>query len=107
MVGRRARRYGVSGRVVTLTLRYADFTTFSRQQVQADYLDRSEEIYHASVKILDSLVLDQPVRLLGVRLSESALPGPTSCRCFPRTRRSYGLTEARPIASMIAMGTSR
>lgn len=69
MVGRRARRYGVTGRTLTLTIRYADFTTFSRQQVQAIALGRSEEIYRAALKILDSLLLTQPVRLLGVRLS--------------------------------------
>ena len=94
MVGRRARRYQVSGRVVTLTLRYTDFTTISRQQAQEDYLDGSEAIYRASVKILDSLALDQPVRLLGVRLSSlrfktGQLP------LFPDERRQYLLTEAR------------
>jgi DNA polymerase-4 len=98
MVGRRARRYRVSGRVVTLTLRYADFTTFSRQQVQAGYLDGSEEIYRASVQILDRLEIDQPVRMLGVRLSglrfkASQLP------LFPEERRQYLLTEARDCAN--------
>jgi DNA polymerase-4 len=98
MVGRRARRYQVSGRVVTLTLRYTDFVTVSRQQVQADYLNGSEEIYRASVKILDSLALDQPVRLLGVRLSSlrfktGQLP------LFPAERRQYLLTEARDCAN--------
>jgi DNA polymerase-4 len=94
MVGRRARRYQVSGRVVTLTLRYADFNTFSRQQVQPDYLDNSEAIYRATVKILDRLSLDQPVRLLGVRLSSlrfqvGQLP------LFAEERRQYLLTESR------------
>lgn len=98
MVGRRARRYQVSGRVVTLTLRYADFTTFSRQQVQADYLNESEAIYRASVKILDGLLLDQPVRLLGVKLSSlrfrtGQLP------LFPAERRQFLLTEARDAAN--------
>lgn len=98
MVGRRARRYGVSGRVVTLTLRYSDFTTISRQQVQADYLDSSEEIYRASVKILEGLLLDQPVRLLGVKLSSlrfktGQLP------LFPAARRQFLLTEARDAAN--------
>lgn len=69
MVGRRARRYGVTGRTVTLTVRYADFSTFSRQQVQADEIGLSEQIFCAALKILDSLLLTQPVRLLGVRLS--------------------------------------
>ena len=98
MVGRRARRYRVAGRVVTLTLRYADFTTFSRQQVQADYLDGSEDIYRASVQILEKVALDQPLRLLGVRLSSlrfktSQLP------LFPEARRQYQLTEARDSAN--------
>ncbi len=94
MVGRRARRYQVSGRVVTLTLRYADFTTFSRQQVQPGYLDGSEEIYRASLKILDGLVIDQPVRLLGVRLSSLRFKT-RQLPLFPGERRQYLLTEAR------------
>lgn len=94
MVGRRARRHQVSGRVITLTLRYADFSTLNRQQVQADYLEGSEEIYRASVRILDSLTLEQPVRLLGIRLSSlrfktGQLP------LFAEARRQYLLTEAR------------
>lgn len=69
MVGRRARRYRVSGRTVTLTVRYTDFSTFSRQQLQPDYLSGGPEIYRAALRILDGLDLTQPVRLLGVRLS--------------------------------------
>ena len=98
MVGRRARCHRVSGRVVTLTLRYADFTGVSRQQVQPDYLDGSEAIYRAGVKILDSMVLDQPVRLLGIRLSSlrfrtGQLP------LFAEERRRFLLTEARDFAN--------
>ncbi len=69
MVGRRARRYGVSGRTVTLTIRHTDFSTFSRQQIQPAPISRSEEIYHAALCIFDRLLLTQPIRLLGVRLS--------------------------------------
>jgi len=98
MVGRRARRYRVSGRVVTLTLRYADFTTVSRQQVQSDYLDSSEAIYRASEQILAGLPLEQPVRLLGIRLSSlrfetGQLP------LFPGERRRHLLTAARDAAN--------
>ncbi|MCD6580854.1 MAG: DNA polymerase IV, partial [Desulfuromusa sp.] len=32
-------------------------------------ISRSEEIYHAVLRILDGLLLIQPIRLLGVRLS--------------------------------------
>lgn len=69
MVGRRARRYGVSGRTVTLIVRRSDFSTFSRQQIQPLPINNSEDIYYAALRILDGLLLTQPVRLLGVRLS--------------------------------------
>jgi DNA polymerase-4 len=98
MVGRRARRYQASGRVVTLTLRYADFSTMSRQQVQPDYLSDSEGIYLAAVKILDSLDVEQPVRLLGVRLSSLRFQT-GQIPLFPEERRRYLLTEARDRAN--------
>ena len=70
MVGRRARRYGVTGKTVSLYVRYADFdTSFGKQQTQGDYISLSEDIYRAAVRILDSVSLEQPIRLLGVRLS--------------------------------------
>ncbi|MEJ2470653.1 MAG: DNA polymerase IV [Desulfuromonadales bacterium] len=98
MVGRRARRYRASGRVVTLTLRYADFTTISRQQLQPDALDSSERIYRAAVQILDRLVLDQPVRLLGVRLSSLRFES-GQMALFAEERRRERLTEARDAAN--------
>ncbi|GLI38857.1 DNA polymerase IV [Geobacter hydrogenophilus] len=69
MVGRRARRYGVAGKTVHLTVRYADFTTFGRQQTLPLSTNDSREIYREAVRILDTLVLEQPVRLLGVRIT--------------------------------------
>jgi len=69
MVGRRARRYQVGGKTVTLTIRYPDFTTFSRQESRPNYTNNSDEIYLAALKLLDSIELAQPVRLLGVKLS--------------------------------------
>lgn len=70
MVGRRARRYNVWGKTVTLSIRYADFDTWvGRQETLMQYINQSGDIYRAAVGILDTLVLMQPVRLLGVRLS--------------------------------------
>ncbi|MBE9486664.1 MAG: DNA polymerase IV [Chloroflexi bacterium] len=93
MVGRRARRYGVSGRTVTLTVRYADFSTFSRQQIQAEPICRSEELYQAALRILDRLLLTQPVRLLGVRLS-NLQDRDQQLLLLPEERRRRQLTEA-------------
>ncbi len=98
MVGRRARRYQVSGRVVTLTLRYTDFNTFSRQQVQSEYLASSEAIYQAAVQILDGLEIAQPVRLLGIRLSSLRFQS-AQLPLFPEERRRHLLTEARDCAN--------
>jgi DNA polymerase IV len=70
MVGRRARRYRVWGKTVTLSIRYADFDTWvGKQETLPQYINQSEDIYTAIVAILDTLVLLQSVRLLGVRLS--------------------------------------
>lgn len=69
MVGRRARRYRVQGRTVTLTVRYSNFSTFSRQRIQASMICHGDDIYQAALQIFDTLLLTHPVRLLGVRLS--------------------------------------
>ena len=70
MVGRRARRYNVSGRTVTLYVRFADFfSSFGKQNTLKSYINLSDDIFKAAVAILDTTELAQPVRQLGVRLS--------------------------------------
>ena len=68
-VGRRARRYGYKGRKVTLTVRYADFKTFTRQATLTVYTFDTGEIYRTALSILDGIRLKKSVRLLGVSLS--------------------------------------
>jgi len=99
MVGRRARRYGVTGKTVTLYVRYADFfTSFGKQQTLSGYINLSDEIYRAAVRILDTVELEQPVRLLGVRLSnlrhhEEQLP------LFEDERRKVLATRAMDVVN--------
>ena len=69
MVGSRARRYGVTGKTVHLTLRYGDFTTVGRQLTRAAPTGQSEAIYRDALTLLDSFDLNRPVRLLGVRIT--------------------------------------
>ncbi len=70
MVGRRARRYNVSGKTVTLYVRFADFySSFGKQNTLKSYINLSDDIYRTAVAILDTTELPQPVRQLGVRLS--------------------------------------
>lgn len=98
MVGRRARRYGVAGKTVTLTIRHADFTTFSRQQAQPELICRSEDLYRAALKILDCLLLTQAVRLLGVRLSNLQRKD-RQLLLLPEERRYQQLTESLDLAN--------
>ncbi|MBT1075877.1 hypothetical protein [Geobacter grbiciae] len=98
MVGRRARRYGVSGKTVHLTVRYADFTTFDRQQTLPLPTNDSRGIYREAVRILDTLVLEQPVRLQGVRITNlchqrEQLPLFHHERCRMLARGGHGFRE--------------
>jgi DNA polymerase-4 len=69
MVGRRARRYGVAGKTVHLTIRYGDFSTVGRQQTRSAPTSNSEEIYRDALALLATFDLTRPVRLLGVRVT--------------------------------------
>lgn len=69
MVGRRARGYGFVGRKISLTVRYPDFNTFSKQTTLPDYTNHTHEIYKRAIAILNSMRLKDSVRLLGVCLS--------------------------------------
>jgi DNA polymerase-4 len=69
MVGRRARRHGYGGRKVSLTIRYTDFHTFTKQTTLPSYTNNTHVIYRSALSILDALRLRDRVRLLGVRLS--------------------------------------
>lgn len=69
MVGRRARKYGFKGKKVSVTIRYADFDTFTRQTTLACYTNHTHMIYDAALSIINNIRLRDKVRLLGVSLS--------------------------------------
>ena len=69
MVGRRARRYGYKGKKITLTVRYADFKTFTRQTTLDTHTNDTGEIYRTTLSILEGIRLVKSIRLLGVSLS--------------------------------------
>ncbi len=94
MVGRRARRYNVWGKTVTLSIRYADFDTWvGKQETLQEYINGSEDIYRAAVAILDTLVLTQPVRLLGVRISNLRYES-NQLPLFPEERKKALMANA-------------
>lgn len=92
MVGRRVRNSGFLGRTVSLTIRYADFTTFTRQHSLHDPVQGSLEIYRAAKQILLSIRLQQAIRLLGVSLSSLSRHA-GQLPLFPKEQRWQTITR--------------
>ena len=96
MVGRRARRYDVAGKTVHLTVRYSDFTTVGRQQSRKVPTNQSEEIFREALTVLDSMEISQPVRLLGIRITNL---------CYQRQQLPLFEEERRKVLATSAMDT--
>jgi DNA polymerase-4 len=68
-VGRRLRAAGVSGRVVTLKVKYADFTLVTRRVTLERPTDDDRAILAAARGLLARVEVDRPVRLTGISVS--------------------------------------
>lgn len=93
MVGRRARRHECAGYKLTLTVRYSDFKTFTRQKTFPAPLRTTQQIYDASLKIIRKTTLTGPVRLLGLSLGNLVF-GFQPNSLLPEDRRKESLQEA-------------
>jgi DNA polymerase-4 len=93
LVGTRARRYGFIGRKASLTVRYPDFETFTKQTTLYDYTNHTHEIYKNASSILNSIRLKDRVRLLGVCLS-SLIKDCNQMLLFEDKRREKALLQA-------------
>ena len=71
-VGRRLRKQGLTGRVVTLKLRYADFTTITRAETLVEHTDWDGEIYRVAHGLFVKNWGRTAVRLVGVTVSKLA-----------------------------------
>ncbi|GLV13287.1 DNA polymerase IV 1 [Alicyclobacillus hesperidum] len=70
-VGRRLRKHGKAGRVVTLTIRDKFMHTISRQSKRAMASNLTEDIYGDALALLNANWPEQkPIRLLGISVSE-------------------------------------
>ena len=68
-VTNRMRVAGVAGRTVTLTVRFADFTTITRSRTLPEATDVNREIHQTATRLYDALGLQRArVRLVGVRV---------------------------------------
>lgn len=93
MVGKRARRYGFAGRKVSLTIRYPDFETVSRQTTLYDYTNLTHEIFQNALAILNSIRVRDDIRLLGVCLS-GLVKDRDQMYLFKDHRRAVSLLQA-------------
>jgi len=106
-VGERLRRHGMKARCVSLKLRYADFTTLSRQATLPAPADGNELIFTTGLKLLRGALgaSKLPVRLLGIGVSafqekgqqfslfdQAAAREAKLDEAIDRIRRKYGFT---------------
>ncbi len=90
----RLRARGLQGRTVTLTVRFADFTTLSRSRTLREPTDVGREIYAVAGDLLDGLGLQRArLRLVGVRV-ERLLPVDGTPRQLALDERPYGWRDA-------------
>lgn len=68
-VGRSLRRQGLTGRTVTLKIKYADFRLITRQATLPERTSSTETIFETACSLLAALSLDGKVRLIGVGVS--------------------------------------
>jgi DNA polymerase-4 len=69
MVGRRARRYKLKGDIVTVTIRYKSFRTFTKQLKINRRINDTHDIHNTAMEIIRSIELRDSIRLLGVSIS--------------------------------------
>lgn len=69
MVTRRMRKEGLSGRVVSITIRYSDFYTISKQKKLSKWTSSGNEVFGEAWNLFSSLRHSKPIRLLGVKVS--------------------------------------
>jgi DNA polymerase-4 len=92
---------GVAGRTVTITVRFADFTTITRSRTLAEPTDVTQEVYREVVRSYDALGLQRArVRLVGVRL-EGLVPRERVQRQLVLGQRDRGWSEADRAADRV------
>lgn len=69
-VSQRMRKEGFYGRRVSITVRYSDFFTFTKQKTYPKWINSGNEIFKHALELYDSIIHPKPIRLLGVEVSE-------------------------------------
>ena len=82
-VGRRLRAAGLRGRVVTLKVKYGDFSQITRRVTLGGPTDDDRTMYDAARAQLERVDLSRPVRLTGISVSGFEPPGRGQLGLFP------------------------
>ena len=94
-VGYRLRKKNMAGSVVSIKLRYSDFTTLTRQQSLKKLTDLDDEIYDCAKKLLvTNLIPGRAVRLIGVGVSNLDEPARQLSMFEPDLDRKEDLATA-------------
>ena len=97
----RMRVSGVAGRTITITVRFADFTTITRSRTLREATDVTQEIFREAVRSYDALGLQRArIRLVGVRL-EGLVPRERVHRQLLLGQREHGWSEADRAADRV------
>lgn len=115
----RLRAAGLSGRTVSIKVRFADFTTITRARTLGQPTDVSREIYDSARALFDALGLQRArIRLVGVRLeklvpvAQAPIQGVLgeaergwreADRAVDRASARFGAGSVRP-ASLVGLG---
>ena len=90
----RMRVAGVAGRTVTLTVRFADFTTITRSRTLPEATDVTQEVFRTAAALYDALGLQRArLRLVGVRV-EGLVPRATVHHQLMLGQRDHGWSDA-------------
>jgi DNA polymerase-4 len=85
---------GVAGRTVTITVRFADFTTITRSTTLPEATDVTHEVHRTAVRLYDALGLQRArLRLVGVRV-EGLVPRASVHRQLVLGEREHGWPDA-------------
>jgi DNA polymerase IV len=97
----RMRVAGVAGRTITITVRFADFTTITRSRTLGEATDVTQEVFREAVRSYDALGLQRArIRLVGVRL-EGLVPRERVHRQLLLGQREHGWSEADRAADRV------
>jgi DNA polymerase IV len=69
-VSRRMRKEKFYGKRIAITVRYADFFTFSKQKTLFQWINSGNEIFKQAFEIFEVIPHPKPIRLLGVGVSQ-------------------------------------